>query len=123
MVEADGSLLDPIDVHTFAIHVAQRYFVHSPNKWHRNGILICVVMNRIASNDQLDPQVRGVLRYTDDVNQPNTTALTKRMAFISQDMNLTELVPLIAQPVPGPALFFAWKSVFKHAPANQITDP
>jgi hypothetical protein len=74
-------------------------------------------------NDQLDPQVRGVLRYTDDVNQPNTTALTKRMAFISQDLNLTELVSLIAQPVPGPALFFAWKSVFKHAPANQITDP
>ena len=53
-------------------------------------------------NDQLDPQVLGILQYNASLAIPNTTAWDETMDVVYQDLNLTDLVPLDPIPVPEP---------------------
>ena len=98
MIEADGTPLSPITVHTFPIHVAQRYsFILETNQT-ATSYWIRAVMNTNCfnqDNPQLNPDVFAVLQYnTTAVSIPNTTAWDNTMDVICEDLNLTELVPL-----------------------------
>ena len=110
MIEADGTPLSPISVHTFPIHVAQRYsFILETNQTAKS-YWIRAVMNTNCfnqDNDQLDPQVLAILQYnTTGVSIPNTTAWDESMDVVCRDLNLTELVPLNpAVPLPEATTF------------------
>jgi FtsP/CotA-like multicopper oxidase with cupredoxin domain len=98
MIEADGTPLTPITVHTFPIHVAQRYsFILETNQT-ATSYWIRAVMNTNCfnqDNPQLNPDVFAILQYnTTAVSIPNTTAWDNTMDTICHDLNLTELVPL-----------------------------
>jgi hypothetical protein len=98
MIEADGTPLSPITIHTFPIHVAQRYsFILTTNQT-AGSYWIRAVMNTNCfnqDNPQLDPNIFAILQYnTTTVSIPNTTAWDNIMDVICEDLNLTELVPL-----------------------------
>jgi hypothetical protein len=103
MIEVDGTALDPISVHTFPIHVAQRYSFILESNQNSSSYWIRAVMNTNCfnnPNDQLDPQVLGILQYNASLAIPNTTAWDETMDVVCQDLNLTDLVPLDPIPVP-----------------------
>jgi hypothetical protein len=106
MVEADGTALDAISVHTFPIHVAQRYsFILETNQSFAPAYWIRAVMNTNCFNNvnpQLDSQVLAILQYNTSLAIPNTTAWDETMDVVCRDLNLTELVPLDPILVPEP---------------------
>jgi len=109
MIEADGTPLDPISVHTFPIHVAQRYsFILTTNQT-AQSYWIRAVMNTNCfnlDNPQLDPDVFAILQYnTTAVSIPNTTSWDTSMDVVCRDLNLTELVPLNPSPLLQPDTF------------------
>jgi Multicopper oxidase len=104
MIEADGTPLSPLSVHTFPIHVAQRYSFILETNQSATSYWIRAVMNTNCfndMNDQLDPMVLAILQYnTPSISVPNTTAWDNTMDVICRDLNLTELVPLNPEPLP-----------------------
>src|SRR3981189_1499186 len=105
MIEVDGTALDPITVHTFPIHVAQRYSFILESNQTAQSYWIRAVMNINCfnnPNDQLDPQVLGILQYNASLAIPNTTAWDETMDVVCRDLNLSDLVPLNLVPVPEP---------------------
>ena len=109
MIEADGTPLSPLRVHTFPIHVAQRYSFILETNQSATSYWIRAVMNTNCfnnDNEQLDPTILGILQYnTTGISIPNTTAWDNTMDVVCRDLNLTELVPLNPEPVPESDLF------------------
>src|SRR5271169_1141190 len=109
MIEADGTPLTPIGVHTFPIHVTQRYsFILETNQT-ATSYWIRAVMNTNCfnnQNEQLDPDVLAILQYNStSVSIPNTTSWDQSMDVVCRDLNLTDLVPLNPEPLPESNLF------------------
>jgi len=108
MIEVDGTPIQPIGIHTFPIHVAQRYSFILETNQSASSYWIRAVMNTNCfnhDNDQLDPQVLGILQYNTSLAIPNTTAWDNSMDVICRDLLLTDLVPLENIPVPEADLF------------------
>ena len=107
MIEADGTPLSPLSVHTFPIHVAQRYsFILETNQSATSYWIRAVMNTNCFNNDQLDPTVLAILQYnTTSISVPNTTAWDDTMDVVCRDLNLTELVPLNPEPLPESDLF------------------
>lgn len=105
MIEVDGTALDLISAHTFLIHVAQRYsFILETNQT-APSCWVRAVMNTNCFNtpsDHSDPQVLGILRCNTSLAIPNTTVWDETMDIVSQDLNLTDLVPVDSIPVSEP---------------------
>jgi hypothetical protein len=117
MIEADGTSLIPIGVHTFPIHVAQRYsFILETNQT-ASSYWIRAVMNTNCfnnANSQLDPNVLAILQYNNtSISIPNTTSWDASMDVVCQDLNLSELVPLNPQLLLDPDLFIRIDASFQ----------
>ena len=110
MIEADGTPLVPINVHTFPIHVAQRYsFILDTNQTtDLHWIRALMNTNCFQDSDGLNPLVLGILQYNDTAGLPNTTAWDDTMDVICQDLNLTESSPLnyVNDPMPPTSNIF-----------------
>src|SRR5437762_8813531 len=108
MIEADGTPLRPLSVHTFPIHVAQRYSFILETNQSAKSYWIRAVMNTNCfgdDNDQLDPTVLAILQYnTASISVPDTTAWDDTMDVVCRDLNWTELVPLNPEPLPESTL-------------------
>lgn len=122
MIEADGTPLTPIGVHTFPIHVAQRYsFILETNQT-ASSYWIRAVMNTNCfnnANDQLDPNVLAILQYnTTSISIPNTTSWDESMDVVCRDLNLAELVPLNPQPLRDSDLFIRIDASFQTRAAD-----
>src|ERR1700731_4934330 len=109
MIEADGTPLTPLSVHTFPIHVAQRYsFILTTNQTSKSYWMRAVMNTNCFNGDtsNLNPDVLAILQYnTTEISIPNTTTWDASMDPICQDLNLTELVPLQPEIVPTAGTF------------------
>jgi FtsP/CotA-like multicopper oxidase with cupredoxin domain len=114
MIEADGTPLSPMSVHTFPIHVAQRYsFIlttnqTSPSYWIRAVMNTHCFMGFMPDMDMnpLNPDVLAILQYnTSSLTIPNTTTWDASMDPVCRDLNLTELIPLNPEKVPDAGTF------------------
>jgi len=105
LIEADGTELNGLSVHTFPIHVAQRYsFILETNQTARPYWIRAVMnTNCFQSSDGLDPQILGILQYNNSGVLPNTTSWDDSMDTVCRDLNLTELSPLDARQMPNTA--------------------
>jgi Multicopper oxidase len=104
MIEVDGTPIQPIGIHTFPIHVAQRYsFILETNQSGPSYWIRAVMNTNCFNNDnpQLDPQVLGILQYKSaNPAIPNTTSWDDTMDVICRDLLLADLAPLESVPVP-----------------------
>src|SRR5271155_727760 len=117
MIEADGTPLYPISVHTFPIHVAQRYsFILETNQT-AGAYWIRAVMNTNCfnqDNEQLDPDVLAILQYnTTSTSLPNSTSWDDSMDTVCRDLILSDLAPLNPAPVPDSDLFIRIDASFQ----------
>ncbi|KAE8443950.1 hypothetical protein EG329_001174 [Mollisiaceae sp. DMI_Dod_QoI] len=105
VIEADSTLISPVDVHRLPIHIAQRYSVVvnfnqslSTNYWFR------AQMNEhcfSADSPVLDPDVLALITYTNTTAEPTNSAdWADVQDVVCKDLNTTLLVPL--NPISPP---------------------
>ncbi len=113
VIEADGTLVEPLDVHRLPIHVAQRYSIvlkanqsASTNYWLRAAMVtLCFTGN----NNVLDPTTKAVISYTgNNTVTPTNASIDWRDAYPvrCKDLDPTQLVPSIPSPPPPATRFY-----------------
>ncbi|KAF9234957.1 multi-copper oxidase laccase-like protein [Melanogaster broomeanus] len=88
VVEADGTSLQPVDVHRVPLHVAQRY----------SRCRKCAIK---LSNPNLNTMVLGTLTYGATPTTPNTVDWSDALPQDCLDLNSTMIVPAIAMNPPN----------------------
>lgn len=117
VIEADGTMVRPLDVHRLEIAVAQRYSVilhanqTATNYWIRSQMnTFCFA----ADNPILDPDVKALLTYTNSTEGP-TESLDWADAVddVCEDLNATLLVPSIVEEAPPAQTLYAIQFSFE----------
>jgi FtsP/CotA-like multicopper oxidase with cupredoxin domain len=111
VIEADGTVVDPLPVHRFEIAVAERYSVvltanqsASTNYWMRGQMNTnCYA----APNPVLNPMVQALITYKKTTDDPaDSSDWADALDVICQDLNNTLLTPTeVEQAPPADALF------------------
>jgi len=117
VIEADGTVIQPVNVHRLDIAVAQRYsFIlnanqSSTNYWMRSQ------MNEncfAADNPFLDPDVKALLTYTNSTESPqNSSDWADELDLICEDLNSTTLVPSVVEEAPPASTLYAVQFSFE----------
>ena len=118
VIEADGTVLEPVSVHRLEIAVAQRYSVILTANQTAANYWIRATLNTFcfADNPLLDPAIKGILSYTNTTNTPtNNQSADWADALDTQcvDLNATTLVPLVAQVAPPADKMFVVDASFQ----------
>ena len=93
--------MQPLNVHTFPIHVAQRYsFILETNQTSQEYWIRALMNTNCMQGSPDNPLILGILQYNNTNGLPNTTAWDSTMDPVCQDLNLTELVPLNGPSMP-----------------------
>ena len=117
LIEADGTAVQPMNVHRFEIAVAQRYsfILHAnqtpSNYWIRSQMnTFCFAV----SNGVLDADVRALLTYTNNTASPTiSTDWSDAVDVNCIDLNVTEMVPLHIKNAPPADVIYAITSSFQ----------
>lgn len=108
MIEADGVLLNPVQLHRLPIHVAQRYSVvvdtnlsTTTNYWLRAEMVTgCFT----GDNPVLDPVTKAVVSYSGNTTiVPSNESIgwsDTSLVMTCQDMDEKMLVPAVQKPPP-----------------------
>lgn len=109
VIEADSTLVEPVTVHRLPIHIAQRYSVIIHTNQTATNYWIRAWLNTFCFGDDnlpvLNPNVLALLTYTNTTYEPLDTESvdwTTALELQCQDLNVTELVPLVAEDAPSP---------------------
>jgi FtsP/CotA-like multicopper oxidase with cupredoxin domain len=102
VIEADGTMLEPAEVHRFEIAVAQRYSVILNANQTVDNYWMRVTMNPFCFNpsDVLDPAVTAIISYDNTTTLPNSVDWTDATDVACKDFNSSLLVPLVKQDAP-----------------------
>jgi FtsP/CotA-like multicopper oxidase with cupredoxin domain len=111
VIEADGTMVQPLDVHRVEIAVAQRYSVilnanqTATNYWIRSQMnTFCFA----ADNPILDPDVMALLTYTNSTEGPTASSdWSDGVDDICEDLNATKLIPSVAEEAPPAQTLYA----------------
>jgi FtsP/CotA-like multicopper oxidase with cupredoxin domain len=111
VIEADGTIVDPLSVHRLEVAVAERYsVVLTANQSASTNYWLRAQMNTncyAASNPVLDPLVFALVTYKNTTDEPTASAdWADALDVICQDLNNTLLSPTeVQQAPPADALF------------------
>lgn len=104
VIEADYTIVNPLEVHRFEIHVAQRYSVILNANQTATNYWLRAQMNEFCftgKNDVLDPDVRALITYTNSTDAPTESVDWSDATDVAcMDLNSTRLVPTVAQQAP-----------------------
>ena len=105
VIEADSTLVRPLTVNRLPIHIAQRYSVIvTTNQSSSTNYWIRAQMNTFcfsADNPVLDPDVRALLTYTNNTNEPTNSAdWSTALDLVCEDLSPSSLVPAVATQAP-----------------------
>jgi FtsP/CotA-like multicopper oxidase with cupredoxin domain len=113
VIEVDATMVDPLDVQRLEIAIAERYsFIlttdqEPANYWIRAQFnTFCF----IAPNPILDPDVRGILSYTNSEAEPNdeqSVDWTEALDTLCQDLNSSLLSPAVPMSAPPADVLYA----------------
>ncbi len=119
VIEADGTMVDPLSVHRLDVAVAERYSViltanqTATNYWIRAQMSTdCFTTN----NPVLNPDVRGILSYTDSEAFPNgeeSVDWSDALELVCQDLNTSLLVPSVQQSAPPADVLYSVQFSFE----------
>lgn len=118
VIEADATMVEPLDVHRLSIAVAQRYSVvltanqEVANYWIRADMnTFCFATN----NPVLDSSVKGILTYTNTDTDPKdeiSTDWSDARNVVCQDLNSTLLTPAVSQSAPPANVLYSLQFSF-----------
>jgi FtsP/CotA-like multicopper oxidase with cupredoxin domain len=117
VIEADGTVVQPINVHRLQVAVAQRYSVvlnanqTASNYWIRSQMdTFCFA----TDNPALDPDVRALLTYTNSTEGPTLSSdWLDAVDDLCEDFNATLLVPSVAEEAPPAQTLYAIQFSFE----------
>ncbi|KAI9732621.1 MAG: hypothetical protein M1834_003957 [Cirrosporium novae-zelandiae] len=117
VIEADGTLVEPLTVHRVEFGVAQRYSVILHANQTATNYWIRAQMNTYcfsAKNRILDPDVKALLTYTDTTDFPLASPDWKdAQDVICQDLNYTLLHPSTPEKAPTADLLYVIETSFQ----------
>lgn len=96
VIEADATVVEPVEVHRLSINIAQRYSVIvSANQPEANYFIRADMITTCFAqpNPVLDSLVLGILSYTETTTTPTTLDWDPSEATVCQDLNSTLLTP------------------------------
>jgi len=111
VIEADGTVVEPVSVHRLEIAVAQRYSVilhanqTASNYWMRaQMITFCFT----TDNPILDPDVRALITYSNSTSAPTLSSdWADALDVVCEDLNSTKLIPSVKSPAPPASTVYA----------------
>lgn len=118
VIEADATMVEPLEVHRLEISVAQRYSVILTADQEAGNYWIRVDMNTLcftARNPLLDPAIKGILTYTNTSTDPEegiSTDWSDARNVLCQDLNSTLLVPAEPESPPPADVVYSLKFAF-----------
>ena len=116
VIEADGTMVQPLDIHRVEIAVAQRYSVilnanqTASNYWIRSQMnTFCFA----TDNAILDPDVKALLTYTNSTEGPTESLdWSDTVDDVCEDLNATLLVPSVTEEAPPAQTLYALQFSF-----------
>ncbi|KAH9927903.1 Cupredoxin [Epithele typhae] len=118
VIEADGTAVDPIEVSSVSVAVAQRYSVLLRTNQTAGAYWIRADAFTY-DNPGVQTEVRGVIRYgVDDSVMPDTTLLDNPPGLADttlQELNTDDLVPVGEKPVPDSTFSFYFTISMQYA--------
>lgn len=118
VIEADATMVEPLDVHRLEIAVAQRYSVILTADQEETNYWIRADMNTLcfdAKNPVLVAGMKGILTYTDSKEDPKdekSVDWSDARNVMCQDLNSTLLIPAVQEPAPPADVFYSLQFSF-----------
>ncbi len=118
VIEADGTMINPVDVHRLDIAVAERYSVILTANQKATNYWIRAEMNTdcfTSNNPVLDPNVRGILAYTSSEILPNneeSVDWSDALQVVCQDLNSSLLIPAVPETAPPADVLYSLQFSF-----------
>lgn len=110
VIEADATVVEPMETHRLSINIAQRYSVIVSADQPADNYFIRADMITTCfatTNPILDSLVLGVLSYTESTKAPASTDWSPHEASVFSDLNSTALVPAVKiSAPPADALYY-----------------
>ncbi|KAH8811565.1 multicopper like protein, partial [Xylogone sp. PMI_703] len=104
VIEADATIVDPVEVHRFEIHIAQRYSVILNANQTATNYWLRAQMNEFCftfSNPVLDPNVRALITYVNSTDAPTESVdWSDGLDVACIDLNSTLMVPTVVEQAP-----------------------
>ena len=119
VIEADATMVEPLEVHRLEIAVAERYSVILTADQKPTNYWIRAEMNTFCfftPNPVLNSDVRAILTYTDSETDPNdeeSVDWSDALDVLCQDLNSTLLSPSVQQNAPPADVFYAVQFAFE----------
>ena len=116
VIEADGTAVQPLNVHRLEIAIAQRYsFILNANQTAAN-YWMRAQMNTFcfaADNPVLNTDIQALLTYTNSTEGPTKSSdWSDELDLICQDLNSTELIPSITEEAPPASTLYMVQFAF-----------
>jgi FtsP/CotA-like multicopper oxidase with cupredoxin domain len=107
VIEADSTLVQPVNVNRLPIHIAQRYSVILHTNQTATNYWIRAHMNTLCFSSTnagiLNPDVRALLSYTNTTYEPTQSQdWGSALDTNCEDLDLSDLVPLVPEAAPSP---------------------
>jgi len=111
VIEVDSTQVQPTTIQRLRIHVAQRYSVILTANQTATNYWIRAEMNTYCysgPNPVLDPDVRGILSYTNTSSTPGSASIdwSTALDLACEDLNDTTLIPTVVETPPPPTNFY-----------------
>ncbi|KAI9745890.1 MAG: hypothetical protein M1818_000571 [Claussenomyces sp. TS43310] len=118
VIEADGTMVEPLGVHRLDINIAQRYSFILTADQALDNYWIRAEMNTncfTTANDVLNPDVRAVLSYSNTSTVPDATSVDWADALeqTCTDLNSTQLIPTEVEAAPTADVVYALEISFQ----------
>lgn len=116
VIEADATLVEPVETHRISINIAQRYsvIVHADQPEANYFIRADMITTCFAQpNPILDSLVLAVLSYTETTDTPTSVDWDPSEASICQDFNSTLLRPTEVVSAPAADVLYYFRASFQ----------
>jgi FtsP/CotA-like multicopper oxidase with cupredoxin domain len=118
VIEADSTMVEPLQVHQLAIAVAERYSIVLTTDQNPSNYWIRAMLDTYCftgQNPVLDAGVKAILSYTDSEALPtdhDSVSWSADPNVLCEDLNSTLLVPAVSQQAPPADVLYSLQFAF-----------